>query len=146
MQESLAGFFLQPMKKCRERPGSAAFPRPRDAKSARNAQRCLLPTVHTLGMPLNRRRRLKQRRSCNQRPFTPNMGSVVPRKFWFPVVVLMSATIAVCGLSVSGCEFANDNVGSISGAAPTPAPTAQIPESMKTNDMGEGAQGPPQGL
>jgi hypothetical protein len=157
------------MKKCRERRGSASDSVGTmerclacEANSVGTAERCLpaaagrgrkrsqrtalLRTVHILGMPLNRRRRFKQRRSCNQRPFPPMMGSVVPRKFWFLLVILMSATIAVCGLSVSGCAFGDDNVGSIGAAAPTPIATPQIPESMKTNDMGDGSQGPPQGL
>lgn len=74
------------------------------------------------------------------------MGFVILRKFLFPVVVLMAAMLAAYGLSVSGCSFAEDNVGSIGDAAPAPASTPQIPESMKTNDMGQGPQGPPQGL
>jgi hypothetical protein len=74
------------------------------------------------------------------------MGLVIPRKFWFLAVILMSATVAVCGLNVAGCSFAEDNVGSIGDAAPAPTSTPQVPESMKTNDMGNGPQGPPQGL
>jgi hypothetical protein len=62
--------------------------------------------------------------------------------------MLVSATLAVCGLTVSGCSFVDqDNVGSIGDAAvAAPASTPQVPESMKTNDMGNGPQGPPQGL
>ena len=59
----------------------------------------------------------------------------------------MVSMLAVYGLSLSGCSFAADNVGSIGDAAGSvPASTPQVPESMKTNDMGEGPQGPPQGL
>jgi hypothetical protein len=74
------------------------------------------------------------------------IGVVISQKFWLPVVILMSATLAVCGLSVSGCSFGEDNVGAISEPAATPASTPQVPESMKTNDMGQGPQAPPQGL
>lgn len=75
------------------------------------------------------------------------IGSVIPRKFWLPVVTLMVSMLAVWGLSVSGCSFAEDNVGAIGDAAGSaPASTPQVPESMKTNDTGEGPQGPPQGL
>jgi hypothetical protein len=102
--------------------------------------------VHTRGMPLNRRRRNTQCRSCNHRPFAPMIGVVNSRKFRLPLVTLMSATLALCGLSVSGCSFGDDNVGSISEPAGTPASTPQIPESMKTNDMTNGSGGPPQGL
>jgi hypothetical protein len=70
------------------------------------------------------------------------------RKFWLPVAMLMSATLAVCGLSMSGCSFGDqDNVGAVGDAAvAAPAGTPQVPESMKTNDFGNGPQGPPQGL
>jgi hypothetical protein len=76
------------------------------------------------------------------------IGVVIFRKFWLLVVTLTSATLGVCGLSVSGCSFGDqDNVGAVGDAAvAAPAGTPQIPESMKTNDMGEGSQGPPQGL
>lgn len=74
------------------------------------------------------------------------IDNVIRRTFWLPVVTLMCATLALSGLVVSGCSFAQDNVGSIGDAAPAPTSTPQIPESMKTNDMGEGPQGPPQGL
>ena len=97
-------------------------------------------------MPLNSQRCYTQRQSCKQRPFAPMIGSVIPRKFWLPSVMLMTAMLAVYGLSVSGCSFAEDNVGAIGDAAPAPTSTPQIPESMKTNDMGQGSQGPPQGL
>ena len=76
------------------------------------------------------------------------MGFVIPRKFWLPTVILMSATVAVCGLTISGCSFGDqDNVGAVGDAAvAAPVSTPQVPESMKTNDFGNGAQGPPQGL
>jgi hypothetical protein len=74
------------------------------------------------------------------------IGVVTYQKFLFLAAILMSATIAVCGLSVSGCSFGEDNVGSVSGSSGVPASTPQVPESMKTNDMGQGPQGPPQGL
>ena len=75
------------------------------------------------------------------------IGVVICRNFLLPVAMLASATLAVCGLSVSGCSFGDqDNVGAIGDAAVAPAGTPQIPESMKTNDFGNGPQGPPQGL
>jgi hypothetical protein len=74
------------------------------------------------------------------------IGLVISRKFCLPIVILMTAMLAVYGLSVSGCSFAEDNVGSIGDSAAAPASTPQVPESMKTNDSGEGPQGPPQGL
>jgi len=75
------------------------------------------------------------------------IGVVISQKFWLPVAIVMSATLAVCGLSVSGCSFGEDNVGSINQPASVPASTPQVPESMKTNDItGEGAQPPPQGI
>jgi hypothetical protein len=76
------------------------------------------------------------------------IGVVICQKFWLLVVTLTSATLGVCGLSVSGCSFGDqDNVGAVGDAAvAAPAGTPQIPESMKTNDFGEGSQGPPQGL
>ena len=75
------------------------------------------------------------------------IGSVIPRKFLLPVVMSIAATLALYGLSVSGCSFAEDNVGAIGDAAGSaPASTPQVPESMKTNDFGNGPQPPPQGL
>ena len=75
------------------------------------------------------------------------IGFVISRKLWPPLVALMSAIIAVSALSISGCSFAEDNVGSVGDAAASaPSSTPQVPESMKTNDMGNGPQGPPQGL
>jgi hypothetical protein len=72
---------------------------------------------------------------------------VISQKLWLPVAILMPATLAVCGLSVSGCSFGEDNVGAISEPAGTPAATPQVPESMKTNDInGVGGQPPPQGI
>jgi hypothetical protein len=75
------------------------------------------------------------------------IGIVISQKPWLPVAILMSATLAVCGLSVSGCSFGDqDNVGAVSEPA-APAATPQVPESMKTNDInGEGGQPPPQGI
>jgi len=58
----------------------------------------------------------------------------------------MSGTLALCGLTVSGCSFGDDNVGAISEPAGTPASTPQIPESMKTNEMTNQGGGPPQGI
>ena len=133
----LRGRFLLPDPQPRNRPKpqttrSGAFPR----------------TVHTLGIPLNKRCRCSQRRSCSQGPFASIIGSVICRKSWLLVVTLMSASLGVCGLSVSGCSFGEqDNVGAIGdAAAAAPASTPQVPESMKTNDFGEGSQPPPQGL
>jgi hypothetical protein len=76
------------------------------------------------------------------------IGFVICQKFCLPVAMLACATLAVCGLSVSGCSFGDqDNVGAVGDAAvAAPAGTPQIPESMKTNDFGNGPQGPPQGL
>jgi hypothetical protein len=74
------------------------------------------------------------------------IGIVISGKLWLLFVILIAATLATSGLTLSGCSFAQDNVGSIGDAAPAPASTPQIPESMKTNDMGNGPQGPPQGL
>ncbi|MBV8101136.1 MAG: hypothetical protein JOZ31_18490 [Verrucomicrobia bacterium] len=59
----------------------------------------------------------------------------------------MSTTLAVCGLSVSGCSFGDqDNVGAVGDAAVAAPSAPQVPESMKTNDFGNGPQPPPQGL
>jgi hypothetical protein len=75
------------------------------------------------------------------------IGLVTCRKFWLPFAMFVSATAAVCGLSVSGCSFGDqDNVGAVNAPAVAPASTPQVPESMKTNDFGEGPQGPPQGI
>jgi hypothetical protein len=76
------------------------------------------------------------------------IGNVICRKSWLLVVLVMSATLGLCGLSVSGCSFGDqDNVGAVGDAAvAAPASTPQVPESMKTNDFGNGPQGPPQGL
>jgi len=49
-------------------------------------------------------------------------------------------------LIISGCSFGEDNVGSVAEPGGAPATAPQIPESMKTNDFGQGSQGPPQGL
>jgi len=97
-------------------------------------------------MRLNRPRRFLQRLSCIDTISAPMIALVICRNFWLPVAMLVSVTIAVSGLSVSGCSFGDqDNVGSVYAPA-GPASTPQVPESMKTNDMGEGPQGPPQGL
>jgi hypothetical protein len=76
------------------------------------------------------------------------IGNVICRKSWLLVIILMSATLGLFGLSVSGCSFGDqDNVGAVGDAAvAAPASTPQVPESMKTNDFGDGPQGPPQGL
>jgi hypothetical protein len=75
------------------------------------------------------------------------IGVVISQKLWLPVAILMSATLGVCGLSVSGCSFGDDNVGAINQSPSAPASTPQVPESMKTNDFtGEGGQPPPQGI
>jgi hypothetical protein len=58
----------------------------------------------------------------------------------------MSATLAIGGLSISGCSFGEDNVGATNEPAAAPASTPQVPESLKTNDFGNGSQGPPQGI
>jgi hypothetical protein len=71
---------------------------------------------------------------------------VMCRKFSFPLVTLMWAVLALGGLTLSGCGFGDDNVGSINEPNAAPAATPQVPESMKTNDFGEGSQGPPQGI
>jgi hypothetical protein len=78
-----------------------------------------------------------------QRPFAAIIWAVIFRKLFLPVVALLALV-----LFVSGCSFAADNVGGgmsdpSSGA---PASNPQVPESMKTNDFGNGAQPPPQGL
>jgi hypothetical protein len=167
--ESLAGFFRQPMKKCgvltrlRGRYGRnrGVLPSFRLRKTHRTISRQADPcgpqsearghafrrTVHPPRMPLSTRRRCTQRRPCNQGPFASIITSVICRKSWLLVVTLISATLGVCGLSVSGCSFGDqDNVGAVGDAAVVPASTPQIPESMKTNDFGNGPQGPPQGL
>jgi hypothetical protein len=76
------------------------------------------------------------------------IGNVICRKSWLLVIILMSAILGLCGLSVSGCSFGDqDNVGAVGDAAvAAPASTPQVPESLKTNDFGNGPQGPPQGL
>jgi len=124
------------------------FARPWDeAPSVGAPRRWVLRTVHPLRMPLNRRCCFKQCRSCNRRLFKPIIGFVIPRKFWLPAVILASAMIAIFGLSVSGCTFADDNVGSVNGPTAAPVNTPQVPESMKTNDFGQGGNdGPPQGI
>jgi hypothetical protein len=77
-------------------------------------------------MPLNRPRRFLQRLSYIDTISAPIIALVICRKFWLSVVTLMCATLAVCGLSVSGCSFGEDNVGSIgNAAAPAPASTPQ---------------------
>ena len=72
--------------------------------------------------------------------------AVISRKLWFPLLMLTSAISAISGVGLSGCSFGEDNVGAINAPAGAPASTPQVPESMKTNDMGEGSQPPPQGL
>jgi hypothetical protein len=104
-------------------------------------------TFHSPRLPRRTKRGGKQRRPCNQGPFASIIGSVICRKSWLLVVTLMSATLGVCGLSVSGCSFGDqDNVGAVGDAAVAAPSTPQVPESMKTNDFGNGPQGPPQGL
>jgi hypothetical protein len=68
------------------------------------------------------------------------------RKFSLPLVTVMCALLALFGLTLSGCSFGEDNVGSINEPNAAPAATPQVPESMKTNDFGNGSQGPPQGI
>jgi hypothetical protein len=74
------------------------------------------------------------------------IGVVISPKFRLTLVSLIYATLALCGLTVSGCSFGDDNVGAISEPAGTPASTPQLPESMKTNDMTNQGGGPPQGI
>jgi outer membrane lipoprotein-sorting protein len=69
------------------------------------------------------------------------IGVVICRKLFLPVLALLTLV-----LFVSGCSFGDDNVGAISDPAAAPASAPQVPESMKTNDFGNGAQPPPQGL
>ena len=70
------------------------------------------------------------------------IGVVICRKLFFPVLALLTFV-----LFVSGCSFAEDNVPGISDpASSAPATAPQVPESEKTNDFGNGAQPPPQGL
>ncbi len=77
-----------------------------------------------------------------QRPFAAMIWAVICRKLFLPI--LASLTLV---LFVSGCSFAADNVPGISDpASAAPASTPQVPESEKTNDFGNGAQPPPQGL
>jgi hypothetical protein len=72
---------------------------------------------------------------------------VISGKLRLLFVIQIAAALATSGLTLSGCSFGEDNVGSIGdAAAPAPTSTPQIPESMKTNDFGNGPQGPPQGL
>jgi uncharacterized lipoprotein len=59
-------------------------------------------------------------------------------------LVLLGTTAIISGCST---DFGGDNVANVytpSDAAP--ASTPQVPESMKTNDFGQGPQAPPQGL
>jgi hypothetical protein len=71
---------------------------------------------------------------------------VISGKLRLLFVIQIAAGLVTSGLTLSGCSFGEDNVGSIGEAAPAPTSTPQIPESMKTNDFGNGPQGPPQGL
>ncbi len=81
-----------------------------------------------------------QRQPCNRRCFAPMVGLVISRKLWLPI--LTSAAIA---LVISGCSFAEDNVGSVNEPA-APEHTPQVPESMKTGSVTGETQYPPQGL
>jgi hypothetical protein len=77
-----------------------------------------------------------------QRPFTTMIWVVMCRKLFLPVFASLAFV-----LFVSGCSFAEDNVPGISDpASGAPASTPQVPESMKSNDFGNGPQPPPQGL
>jgi hypothetical protein len=69
------------------------------------------------------------------------IGVVICRNLFLPVLALLTLV-----LFVSGCSFGNDNVGAVNDPAAAPASTPQVPESMKTNDFGNGPSGPPQGL
>jgi hypothetical protein len=62
-------------------------------------------------------------------------------KLFLPVLTLMGVV-----LFVSGCSFGEDNVGAVNDPASAPASAPQVPESMKTNDFGQGSQPPPQGI
>jgi hypothetical protein len=78
-----------------------------------------------------------------QPSFTAMIWVVICRKFFLPILALLTLV-----LFVSGCSFAADNVGPgmSDPASGAPASTPQVPESMKTNDFGSGPQGPAQGL
>jgi hypothetical protein len=59
--------------------------------------------------------------------------------------VLLGTTAVISSCST---EFGGDNVANVyapANAAPASA-TPQVPESMKTNDFGQGSQPPPQGI
>ena len=81
-----------------------------------------------------------KRQPCNRCCFAPMVGLVISRKLWLPI--LTSAAIA---LVISGCSFAEDNVGSVNEPA-APEHTPQVPESMKTGSVTGETQYPPQGL
>jgi hypothetical protein len=105
-------------------------------------------TGHPPRMPPSTYPSAHKRQPCNRGRFASMIGNVICRKSWLLVVILMSATLGLCGLTVSGCSFGDqDNVGAVGDAAvAAPVSTPQVPESMKTNDFGNGPQGPPQGL
>lgn len=75
------------------------------------------------------------------------IGFVISRKLWLPLVTLTSATLAISGLTLSGCAFGDDNVGAINdpGSA-APQSTPRIPESMKMGTASGEIAGPPQGF
>jgi hypothetical protein len=86
-----------------------------------------------------------QRQPCKRGRSTSIIGFVISRKLWFALITSTAAILIFSGLS--GCSFANDNVPDVyQPNAPAAQSTPQVPESMKTNDTGEGPQGPPQGL
>jgi hypothetical protein len=81
-----------------------------------------------------------QRQPCNRCCFASMVGLVISRKLWLPIL-----TFAAIVLVISGCSFAEDNVGSINESA-APQSTPQVPESMKTGSVTGETQYPPQGL
>jgi hypothetical protein len=86
-----------------------------------------------------------QRQPCKRGRSTSIIGFVTSRKLWLALITSTAAIVTFSGLS--GCSFANDNVPDVYQPNSAPAQsTPQVPESMKTNDTGEGPQGPPQGL
>jgi len=96
-------------------------------------------------MPLSLRRYSTATSALQAGPLHVNHWFVISRKLWLALITSTAAILTFSGLS--GCSFASDNVPDVyqpNGAAAQSTP--QVPESMKTNDTGEGPKGPPQGL
>jgi hypothetical protein len=86
--------------------------------------------VHTHEMPLNRPRSFLQRLSCTDTISAPMIALAICRSFWPPVAMLVSATIEISGLRVSGSFGDEDNVGSVYA----PASPASTPPSTGINE------------